>query len=104
MLRMPDPNRMLISNELVSAIPHYPEKADDQQSKPEDSHGARGVAERRGERWRRAPSARLAKPVPPAAIRSTEKFGALVSTPIGVEGEKHVTPSGQEHQKEADAQ
>src|SRR5205807_10068547 len=35
-------------------------------------------AEHRGERWRRAPSARMRKPVPPAAIRSTEKLGRFV--------------------------
>jgi len=32
------------------------------------------LAERKGERWRRAASARIAKETRPAAIRSTEKF------------------------------
>ena len=31
-------------------------------------------AERQGERWRRTPSARIGKQVPPSAIRSTEKL------------------------------
>src|ERR1035437_9349506 len=31
------------------------------------------VAQRQGERWRRTGSARICKPPPPAAIRSTEK-------------------------------
>jgi hypothetical protein len=39
---------------------------------------ARAAAERRGERWRRTPNARICKQTPPAVIRYTEKFGFIV--------------------------
>jgi hypothetical protein len=37
------------------------------------------IAERGGERWRRTPSARIGKQVPPAAIRSTEKLASVIT-------------------------
>src|SRR5205807_2407580 len=45
-------------------------------------HNGRFIAQRRGERWRRAPSARICKRAPPAAIRSTEKLASIfIATP-----------------------
>jgi hypothetical protein len=42
-------------------------------------HGVLGTAQRRGERWRRAPGARIWKKAPPAAIRSTKKLVGLIA-------------------------